>query len=275
MKVVIMTSDYYLSAQIALKQFLDSPDLKKHNIKVVWIVVASTFHLFDKRSLKRIYRFIDLSGIKFFLKNVFTSFVHGLSVLFAKIFLGKNDREIFWIEELADMNGIPFKHVKDINSQESIDFIKDKKPNYLVSSLLMQIVKKRVLDIPTKWSINFHPALTQSHRWIFTSFWALLKNWKRHWATVHFMTEKIDNWEVILQKYFFIHPSDSMQCVNNKSSKLWGFLLAKALVKLKKERKWFFLKKLWNIFTTPTEEDVNLFRKSWKSVFKFWDLFKV
>ena len=275
MRVVIMTSDYYIGALVALRTFLESPQLKKYNIKVVGIISASTF-TFDKRSFRVMNKFIKRSGPAFVLKSTVTNVWQSILLRLAKWFIPYRYREYLNIDELAQIYNIPHKHVSSINSKEAIKFMKSKKPDYLVSSLLLQIVKKEVLDIPTQGSINFHPALTQTHRGSFSAFWTLLKNWTRSGATVHFMTEQLDDGKVILQKHFFVHPSDTINSINLKAAKLGGELLVKALVKLKKRKtKGFGLKKLGGLFTMPTKKEVKAFEKQKKKTIDTEDLFRL
>ncbi len=275
MKVVILTSDWYLSPKIAIKTFLENPLLKKYGIKVVGIVSASNFQ-FNKKTYLSISKFIKRSGLKFFLKNAFLNIWQSLTVKFAKYFIPNEKRIYFNIEELAEMNGASYLALSDINSKESKKFIKKLKPNYLVSSLLLQIIDKEMLNIPTEGSINFHPALTQIHRGTFSSFWTLLKNWRKTGATVHFMTEKVDDGEIIIQKHFFTSKSDTINCINEKTAKLGGNLLAKALVKIKKKKKrTSFLKKLGGLFHHPSKKDIKNFKKNGGALIKIKDFFKI
>lgn len=275
MKIVILTSDWYLSAKVALKNLLESPLLKKHDIQIVSILSVSNFEL-DKRTYKRTLNFIKKSGFKFFLKYTLINIWQNSMVKLAKYFVPNRKREYFDIEELADLHGIQYKAVADVNSLQTQEIIKQSSPDYLVSCLLLQILKKEVLDIPKKGGINFHPALTQKHRGVFSAFWALLSNFKKTGATVHFMTEKVDEGNVIIQKRFFIHPTDTINSVNEKNAKLGGELLVRALVKLKRtEEKGFLLKKLGKIFTIPSLENVQQFERKSKKLIKGIDFLRI
>ena len=274
MKVVLLTSDYYISANIAVREFLRSQNLERNDIEIAAIVSASNFDM-SKRLLKRSWKFLHQSGFKFFAYNVLLNIWKTLKIRFGKWFVKDSKREYFSIGEMAKVYKIPFLHVSDINSKESEAFIKKFKPDFLASCLLLQIAKKNILDLPSRCAINFHPALTQKHRGAFGAFWALLKNWKHSGATVHFMTEDLDSGKVILQRRFFIHPSDTLYSLNEKSARLGGRLLAMALVKLKRNiNVGYFLNNLGNKFTMPTEKEVKHFFMK-KKFIKIRDFFKV
>jgi folate-dependent phosphoribosylglycinamide formyltransferase PurN len=274
MKIVLLTSDYNLSANIGIKTFLENPKLKKHGIEIAGLVSANPYHV-DRNSWRRMRRFMKQCGWSFSLKNIITNMWKHATIKFAKWFIPDKNREYFDIDELAHHHNIPFLEVENINSKESEKFIKKMKPDYLVSCFLLQILKKEILNLSKKGAINVHPALMQQHRGTFSAFWAMIKNWKSHGATVHFMTEKLDRGLAIIQRKIFVHPSDTMYCVNKKSAKLGAYLLVKALIKLKRnEARGFLLKKFGQMFTAPKSEDIQRFYAQGKSLIKARDFFK-
>ena len=275
MKVILLTSDYNLPANVAIRDFLENPTLKKQKIDIVGLVSASTFD-FNERGFRVMMKFIKKSGFWFFAKSIFSSIWKRLSIGFAKWFIPDSSRTYFSLQELAEKHNIPFLSVEDVNSKTSEAFIKDKKPDYLTSLFLLQILKKNILKLPHKGAINAHPALMQRHRGVFTSFWALLKNWRHGGATVHFMTEKVDEGKVILQKRFFVHPSDTIYSVNYKSAKICSQLILKALLKLKRNEKYgFFLKKAGRFFTMPSEKDIQMFYQKGRSLMTVREFFRI
>ena len=220
--------------------------------------------------------FIKRAGWAFSLKSIFTDIWKIIGMKIGRLFIPNKNREYFEIDEMAKFYNIPLLQAENINSGEAKSFMRKFQPDYLVSCFLLQIVDKEVLAIPSKGAVNIHPALVQRHRGIFSSFWVLLKNWRKSGATVHFMTEKIDRGMVILQRRFFVHPSDTIYCVNKKSAQLGAKLLIKALIKLKRrEEKGYVLKQFGQMFKMPTMEDVKKFYSLGKSVIKGKDFFKI
>jgi len=275
MKIILLTSDYNLPANIALKTFLRNPNLRKHEIEVVGIISTPPYKAGDS-AWKSMRCFMKHAGWAFSLKSIITTILKKIQIKFAKWLIPNRLREHFEIDELAKFSNIPFLEVQHINSPKSKEFMQKLKPDYLVSCFLLQIIDKEVLGIPKTGSINVHPALMQKHRGTFTSFWAILKNWSKSGATVHFMTEKLDKGMVILQRHFFVHPSDTIYSINKKSAKLGANLLVKALVKLKKnEVKGYLLKKFGQKFKTPTLYDVKQFYARGKNILKVGDFFEI
>ena len=216
MKVILLTSDRHLSANIAIKTFLESPYLKKYDIQVAGIVTSSPYKG-NGATWEKMLSFIKRAGWAFSLKSIFTDIWKIIGMKIGRLFIPNKNREYFEIDEMAEFYNIPLLQAGNINSEEAKSFMRKFQPDYLVSCFLLQIVDKEVLAIPSKGAVNIHPALVQRHRGIFSSFWVLLKNWRKSGATVHFMTEKIDRGMVILQRRFFVHPSDTIYCVNKKA----------------------------------------------------------
>ncbi|MCF7917494.1 hypothetical protein K9L27_00605 [Candidatus Gracilibacteria bacterium] len=275
MKVVLLTTNHYVASSIATRAFLQNTLRKKYSVEVVGIVAVSIVS-WNKSSWNRMMRFLKQSGLKFFLKSVATDVFQRIKIRIAKYCIPDKSRKLFEIEELAQQNKIPFLTEKDANSEEVRKFICSKKPDYLVSCLFLHILEKSILDIPQKGSINFHPALFQDHRGTSSGFWTLFRNKRVSGATVHFMNEKLDDGKVVLQRNFFIHPSDTIHSVNQKSAQLGGNLLLKALIKLEKKKiKAQRLQKIARIFTIPTKKEAEAFEKKGKKIIHWEDLFRI
>lgn len=273
MRVILLTSDYHLNANVAVKAFLEHPLIKKHSIEVVGMVSASVFS-FNQRGFKKMHRFAKRVGFSFFVKSVLTRIWQTFMMKFGRVFFPNSSRKYFEMDELAKQRKIPYRKVSNINSKEVLHFCQTKNSDYLVSCGLQQIIKKSLLDLPILGAINFHPALVQKHRGVSTSFWTLLKRWRFGGATVHFMTEGIDDGKVILQKRFLIRHNDTIHSIDQHGGRVGGALLVKALVKLKhKQARLILFKKLGKLFLAPHIKDIKIFKKTGKRIIHFRNLF--
>lgn len=68
------------------------------------------------------------------------------------------------LKVIAKSNNIDFKYFREINSEEIVDFLKAKSPDFLFVIGLSQIVKKEVLNISKVANIGFHPTLLPEGR---------------------------------------------------------------------------------------------------------------
>jgi len=268
MKVLLMTSDYNIAANIAIKEFLFSKRVKNGEIEVVGIIEANTFRLGDKESWKRAKRLLKKSGLKFFLRTSLLNHWQKMYLKFQKYTWAERDRDVFEIKELAEKYKIPFLRVDSINELASESFIKNNQPDYLVSCLLLQKVSAKILSLPNLGSINFHPALFSQHRGTWSAFWAIFHDFRNWGATVHIMTENFDEGKIIVQKRFGIKADDSIFSVSRKSAKIGGKLLVKALIKLKYGNRLagFAKKAMAKLSSTPESEQVKKLREMNKKI---------
>lgn len=275
MKVILLTTHHHIAACTSIKTFLKNTLLKKHGIEVVGIIAANPFKTY-KKQFKKFGQLFKKSGYRFAFKFLFIGFIQLLSLKIARIFQGEKNRKYFEIDELATKYKIPFLRTKDINDEKSQKFIEEKEPDYLVSCGLLQLVKKNILALPKEGALNFHPSLVQEHRGTFTSFWALFRRKKTSGATVHFMTEKFDDGDVIIQRNFLVKKCDTLYSIDDKSARLGGNLLVKALVKLKKKKaKKIFIQNLAKLLSVPSRQEVALFKKHKKKIFTWTDITRI
>lgn len=268
MQVILMVSDYNLAANIAVQEFLNSKQIRNGAIEVVGILEANTFRIGDKASWKRARQLLRKSGLRFFLRTSLLNYWQKMHLRFQKYTWAERDRDVFEIKELAAKHDIPFLRVDSINNNSSTEFIESSSPDYLVSCLLLQKVSAKILRLPKFGSINFHPALFHQHRGTWSAFWAIFYNFRSWGATVHMMTENFDEGKIIVQKRFGIKVDDSIFSVSQKSAKIGGKLLVKALLKLKYRNSLanFARKAMAGLSSTPKRDQVRKLHKMNKKI---------
>ncbi len=209
------------------------------------------------------------------MRSMMASSTRSFLIRCAKHFVSDQYRNLFEISELAKKHRCSYFQSDDINSDEVQNFIKERAPDVLVSCLLLQRVESLVLGLPEIGSINFHPALVQEHRGTFASFWALFFDRRHAGATVHWMTEKFDDGAVILQQRFNVQRADSLYSLDEKTARLGGNLLVRALMKLEKKKSAALRVPLAKLFTMPAKKHTREFKTSGKKVSSFRDFFKI
>lgn len=228
------------------------------------------------KHLKRTAYYFKKMHFAFLVKNIVTNIWKQMKIFAGRYLFPRRKRDYFAIDEMAEMHDIPILEVESANSEEAKAFIRKQDPEMLVSCFLLEILKQDVLDIPPRGSVNVHPALIQKHRGAFSAFWTIAKNWKKSGATVHYMTRKVDEGDIVLQKHFFVYPSDTIHSINKKAAQLGGKLLVKALINIKKNRaRRFKLKKMAKIFTTPSAAEIRGFYEKGRSLISAREFFNL
>jgi methionyl-tRNA formyltransferase len=106
------------------------------------------------------------------------------------------------IEQLCLRHHISLFRVFDVNEESFIQKIKEYHPLVILSAAYPQIFCKALISVPERGAINFHPSLLPRFRGAHPHFWSIATGEKLGGITAHFMTEKIDNGEIIAQIEF-------------------------------------------------------------------------
>ncbi|MAR76713.1 MAG: hypothetical protein CML28_02880 [Rhizobiales bacterium] len=158
-----------------------------------------------------------LQSSKFFL--LFNFFTISYFNFFAYIF-GNS------IEKIAKKNKIDILNYSHVNS-ELINELKKFNPYWILNNSSI-ILKNNIIDIPHYGIINYHCAKLPQYRGAANIFWALYNSEKEINGTFHYVNEKIDAGDIILE-------TDPIAIDNNISAfKLWYAIRKEAYVGWKK-----------------------------------------
>lgn len=79
----------------------------------------------------------------------------------------------------------------------------------LLSVNFRELIPIDIINRSTVGAINLHPAITQKYRGRWNSSWAIINNEKSTGYTWHYMDEKFDTGDIILQEHIDILPNDT------------------------------------------------------------------
>lgn len=114
--------------------------------------------------------------------------------------------------------GIPVITPEDPNTPGVIARVKEAKPDFLFSFYYRRMLKPALLDIPARGALNMHGSLLPKYRGRAPVNWAVLHGEHETGATLHYMTEKPDNGDVVAQRAVPILADDTAQEVFDKVS---------------------------------------------------------
>ncbi len=120
---------------------------------------------------------------------------------------------------LAKKYKIPYLHVKNINSKESIRFIKEKNPDVIYCFGWSQLIKKDILNIPKLGVIGFHPTKLPENRGRHPITWALFLGLTETASTFFFMDEGADSGDILSQEIVPINYEDDAGTLYEKITK--------------------------------------------------------
>jgi methionyl-tRNA formyltransferase len=113
--------------------------------------------------------------------------------------------------DVARRYEIPIYQPSKINAAEFVTILRDEiRPDLLVSVAASQILHRRVLEIPPLGCINLHSAPLPRYQGMMPNFWTMVHGEPEATVTVHYMVEKLDAGDVIVQLPVPIHRADSL-----------------------------------------------------------------
>jgi methionyl-tRNA formyltransferase len=214
LKIGIFISDDNTFAPKVLKELLD---VISGDVCAVLSVPALSTH---KNTLKFAVTFLIVLGPILFIRRSLQTFYNKFRASFNK--------EMTSVSNISQKYNIPFRKFEKINSDDAIEWIHGFMPDIIIS-LQPQIIRKKMLEIPVKGIINFHPGKLPQYRGPVPVFWALYNGEKNIGLSVHFMDAKIDNGEIVSQIELPIEKNETYYSLSEKITKNISGLLLKSL----------------------------------------------
>ena len=136
------------------------------------------------------------------------------------------------IHELAEENGIPYKKFRRISDEENIEIIKSIEPDYVFVIGLSQLVDKRILDIPSKGCVGFHPTPLPKFRGRAAMVWQVLLGVHETKCSLFMLDEGMDSGDILGQEDYVIEDTDYARDIEAKLCDALRKLSARVLPQL-------------------------------------------
>jgi UDP-4-amino-4-deoxy-L-arabinose formyltransferase/UDP-glucuronic acid dehydrogenase (UDP-4-keto-hexauronic acid decarboxylating) len=163
---------------------------------------------------------------------------HGFEI--AAVFTHADDpAETVWfrsVAELAARKGLAVFAPDDINHPIWVQRIADLKPDVILSFYYRRLVKEPLLAIPRAGGLNLHGSLLPKYRGRAPVNWALVNGETRTGVTLHYMTPRADDGDIVAQRVVPIGADDNARTLMGKMAEAAGLLLDDALPQLKAGR---------------------------------------
>jgi methionyl-tRNA formyltransferase len=143
---------------------------------------------------------------------------HGLDV---PLVVTHNDSpaEAIWFDSVAGTAaeyGIPCITPEDPNTPELLQRVRELDPDFLFSFYYRQMLKAPLLAVAARGALNMHGSLLPHYRGRAPVNWAVLHGERKTGATLHYMTEKPDQGDIVARTPVPILPDDTAQDVFDK-----------------------------------------------------------
>jgi len=171
---------------------------------------------------------------------------------------------------IAEENNI--KILQPIKLKNNIEFFKQLEWfDFIVVVAYWKIVPLEVLESPRNWCINIHWSLLPLYRWA-SPIQESIKSWdKETWLTIMYMSEGMDEWDILESKKVIIDKLDKTIDIFNKFQDIGPKLLVDTLkgildwnIKWKKQddSKATYCSKI-----NKTDWEINFLKEAWVEIY--------
>lgn len=220
MRIVILTYESLYS------NLMTERLLKEYPGQVVGIVRSDC--LIYKKSLpKGLLYLLRKTGLRFVGRKALELFQSRATALAFKL-IGREPK-VHSLRDMRKIYGVPVIGSKNVNSQETRAQIEAWQPDLILSIYLNQLIKSKVINMPTQGTLNIHPALLPKHRGLFPYFWVIAAGERETGVTIHWVDTKFDTGDLLLQEKIPVESDDTITSLSYKSSLVGAEMLVKAV----------------------------------------------
>lgn len=161
--------------------------------------------------LSSISKAIKRHGSHFLLGRIKESFLSRLGVVsYEWDKYNTTSKPIKSLADFAKETGVQYIITDDVNSNEIVEKVEDIGPDVIVL-VNAPIIKKPLIDAAGLYVINLHRSLLPQYAGLDAIFWALYHGENEIGATVHVVTEKIDEGAIIVQRKREVKDTDNIK----------------------------------------------------------------
>jgi len=124
--------------------------------------------------------------------------------------------DFFDLSSIAQSNDIPFYYASNINSPETVNWIKELNPDVIFCFGWSNLIKKEVLNVARLGVIGYHPSLLPHNKGRHPLIWAKVLGLEKSGSTFFFMDEGADTGDILSQKEFVINFEDDANVLYNR-----------------------------------------------------------
>ncbi|MDY6064787.1 MAG: methionyl-tRNA formyltransferase [Finegoldia sp.] len=129
------------------------------------------------------------------------------------------------VKEKAIKLGLDVVSFDDVNTDEALAFIEERKPDFLIDVAFGQMIKKRLLETYKDRIVNIHPSLLPKYRGASPLNHALLNGDEVSGVTIMLVDEGMDTGNILKQEEIKIGPDDMLEDLHDKAMVLGADML--------------------------------------------------
>lgn len=138
------------------------------------------------------------------------------------------ERQFMNVRAVVKDREIPSHRLPDVNGPEAEEILREFSPDLILSVFFNQIVRRRIRGLAPQ-ALNVHPSLLPTYRGVSPVFWILKNREPRGGATVHRLTDEVDQGEILLRTELPVRDGESLFGLYRRSAHGAAALLSENL----------------------------------------------
>ena len=220
MRIVILTNESYCANYMIQGLIQARPG------QVVGII-KSEFLIYKKSSWGAMLYLLRRCGIRFMGRKAVEKLLSRILTLTFRI-AGKQ-LKVISLHEINKRYKIPIVGTRDINSADTIVAIQSWQPDIAISIYFNQLIKSDLISQPSNGFLNIHPSLLPRNQGLIPYFWAMANGDKETGVTLHWLDEKFDTGDILLQELVTIESDETVASLSFKSAQVGLRLIIRGL----------------------------------------------
>lgn len=137
------------------------------------------------------------------------------------------------VKRLAESLGLPVFQPNKVNDPESVETIREMRPDIIVVVAFGQILKEQLLGLAPLGAINVHGSLLPKYRGAAPIHWAIYNGENITGVTTMYMDKGMDSGDIIYQSQTEIQESDDVGSLHDRLMVMGADLLVKTINAIK------------------------------------------
>lgn len=187
-----------------------------------------------------------------------------------------NGKNPYFVKDRFREHGVPLIPTTNLDDPDYLERLEQLAPDLIISISAPQLFSKKLLEIPTRYSLNLHGTLLPRHRGVFGSWWTLYHNDREAGGSIHSMEEKLDAGELLWQEAFPIDPDETQFSLAWKTKKAMAEGLVELIGKIEQGREKPLPPRYSSSYhRAPGKEEGKRFHQEGKRILRLRDLKKI
>jgi len=194
-KIVIITNGNFFSRIILSRFISDSHELIKG-------VLVITGDYKGRTGLRSLFALMRVTAFSYIIFKV-------ISIFFYKFIKLAGYSSPLFVKDLIKNKNFNYFESNSVKSNKVLEWLDCIQPDLLVSVSCPQLIGQKILSLSKLGGINIHSSLLPGFAGLAPYFWALSEGCKETGITIHYLSPKFDQGNILIQRKIDILPKES------------------------------------------------------------------